>query len=133
MFCAGSMWTPVAGSNLSLPPPLSQLLCMSCEPVPSEPAVRVSRPTGVDGRMIALKDQQSGTTNTLVCSSYGWCPRCQWDHQSCCHLLAHPLNGGHVASSGSGRYKYKYKSGCCSQLNLTQVWCCSQLNLTQVW
>ena len=37
----------------------------------------------------------------------GWCPRCQRDHQSCYLLLAHPLNGGHIASSGSGKYKYK--------------------------
>ena len=27
----------------------------------------------------------------------------------CYFLLAHPLNGGHVASSGCGKYKYKYK------------------------
>ena len=26
----------------------------------------------------------------------------QWVHQSCCLLLAHPLNRGHVAHSGSG-------------------------------
>ena len=36
-------------------------------------------------------------------------PRCQWDHQSCCLLLVHPLNEGHVVSSGCGKYKYKYK------------------------
>ena len=29
------------------------------------------------------------------------------DHQSCYLLLAHPLNGGHVVSSGCGKYKYK--------------------------
>ena len=33
---------------------------------------------------------------------WDWCPHCQWGHQSCCLLLAHPLNGGHVAKSGSG-------------------------------
>ena len=36
-------------------------------------------------------------------------PLYQWDHQSCCLLLAHPLNGDYVASYGCGKYKYKYK------------------------
>ena len=27
------------------------------------------------------------------------------EHQSCCLLLAHPLNGGHVASSSCGKYQ----------------------------
>ena len=30
-------------------------------------------------------------------------------HQSCYLKLAHPLNGGHIASSGCGKSKYKYK------------------------
>ena len=28
----------------------------------------------------------------------GWYPCCQRDHQSCCLLLAHLLNGGHINS-----------------------------------
>ena len=42
-------------------------------------------------------------------------PCCQRDHQWCYLLLAHPLNGGHVVSSGCGKYKYnayKYKCVC---------------------
>ena len=31
------------------------------------------------------------------------------NHQSCCFLLAHHINGGHTASSGCSKYKYRYK------------------------
>ena len=27
-----------------------------------------------------------------------WCPCCQQRHQYCCHLLAHPLNGGRIVA-----------------------------------
>ena len=46
--CALQKWAVTS----SFPPSLSQLLCVSCEPVPYELAVRVSRSTGVDGRMM---------------------------------------------------------------------------------
>ena len=40
-----------------------------------------------------------------VCVCVCVCARtrtCQQGHLSCCLLLAHPLDGGHVANSGSG-------------------------------
>ena len=31
-----------------------------------------------------------------------WCPHCQQGHQFCCFLMAHTLDGVHVAKCGSG-------------------------------
>ena len=42
------------------------------------------------------------TEETMQLGRWGYCPHCQQGHQSCCLLLAHPLNGGHIASSSSG-------------------------------
>ena len=54
------------------------------------------------------------------------------DHQSCYLLLAHPLNGGYVASSGRGKYKYKCECVCACVCVCVCV-CCYSIMMMCAW
>ena len=56
------------------------------------------------------------------------CVHSQWCHWCCCHLLAHPIHGIHVAKSWQWYYKYKYKCLCVCDRSKVCVCLCDVCN-----
>ena len=51
-------------------------------------------PLSSHGSWKPMDEYPTALRGAMQLRRYGWCPQCQHDHQSCCILLAYPLNGG---------------------------------------
>ena len=108
----------------------SYLTCANIDPeILSETVVETSfpmnnnDPSDVFFRCVCVCVCVCAYIRTYLSACEGWCPRCQPDHQSCCLLLAHPLNGGYMARSGCGYYKYQCVCVCaCVHVCVCLLW-----------